>query len=343
MHRLPNLFVLRLVLSLMVLIYHLPITAQNLGLKFDNDLEISKKGVLAVYYFFSLSGFLIIRGLINEIKNKQSIDIFGFYVRRMLRIWPVYFLVIGIGCLLYWVILPIIGIPFETSYNKFYFFISYLFFVPNIFNEIYKVGGILNVTWSIGIEEQFYLFFPMLLMLFRLNYKYLLGLLFVILLFVLLAFPQFYYFKNYYFYFIGGGILAAMEEKLCQKNLWIKLLLLVLFTLDFCTNWLIFNNKFTFHLTHILITAGVIYAVAFNPIFEIKNKLLNYLGKISFGIYMYHMIIITPLLMAIKMINLENHFPVFWLHSLIYLTAVTLTFLLAHLSYKYFESKFHKL
>jgi peptidoglycan/LPS O-acetylase OafA/YrhL len=327
----------------MVLIYHLPITAQNLGLKFVNDLEISKKGVLAVYYFFSLSGFLIIRGLINEIKNKQSIDILSFYIRRMLRIWPVYFLVIGIGCLLYWVILPIIGIPFENSYSKFYFFISYLFFVPNIFNELYKVGGILNVTWSIGIEEQFYLFFPLLLMLFRLKYKYLLGLLFVILLFVLLAFPQFYNFKNYYFYFIGGGILAAMEEKLQQYNIWIKLLLLSFFVLDFTTNWLMFSNKFSFHLTHIFITVGIIYAVAFKPIFNIKNQLLNYLGKISFGIYMYHMIIITPLLMAVKLINLENYFPIFWLSFLIYCSAISLTFLVSHLSFKYFESKFHKL
>lgn len=343
MHKLPNLFVLRLVLSLMVLIYHLPITAQNLGLKFENDLEISKKGVLAVYYFFSLSGFLIIRGLIYEIKNSHSIDIFSFYIRRMLRIWPVYFLVIAIGCLLYWVILPIIGIPFETSYNKLYFFVSYLFFVPNIFNELYKVGGILNVTWSIGIEEQFYLFFPLLLIFFRLNYKYLLGLLFVILLVVLLAFPQFYYFKNYYFYFIGGGILAALENKLKRKNLWIKFVLLSLFILDFTSNWLIFQNKFSFHLTHIFITVGIIYALAFNPIFDIKNQLLNYLGKISFGIYMYHMIIITPLLMAVKMISLENHIPVFCLNLLIYCTAIILTFVVSHLSYKYFESIFHKL
>lgn len=343
MHKLPNLFVLRFVLSLMVLIYHLPITAQNLGLKLDSDLEISKKGVLAVYYFFSLSGFLIIRGLIYEIRNKQSIDIFGFYMRRILRIWPVYFLVIGIGCLLYWVILPIIGIPFETTYNKFYFFISYLFFIPNVFNELYKVGGILNVTWSIGIEEQFYLIFPLLLMLFRLKYKYLLGSLFVLLLFLLLAFPQFYYFKNYYFYFIGGGILAALENKLQQNFFWIKFILLSWFVLDFSTNWFMFSNKFLFHSTHLLLTTGIIYALAFKPMFNIKNRLINYLGKISFGIYMYHMIIITPLLMAVKLINLENYFPVFWLNFLIYCSAISLTFVLSHLSYKYFESKFHKL
>jgi len=63
MHKLPNLYFLRFFLALTVIIYHLPITSQNIGIDFYDNFPIFHKGGVAVFYFFSLSGFLIIRNL----------------------------------------------------------------------------------------------------------------------------------------------------------------------------------------------------------------------------------------------------------------------------------------
>jgi len=85
--RLPNLDVLRFILSLFVLIFHLPQLSKNQNLPYFEGLDLFYKGTQAVYMFFVLSGFLII-GQIYNLKNKNKFNIAKFYKHRALRILP---------------------------------------------------------------------------------------------------------------------------------------------------------------------------------------------------------------------------------------------------------------
>jgi peptidoglycan/LPS O-acetylase OafA/YrhL len=121
-------------------------------------------GFLGVNFFFVLSGFLITYLLIKEKDKNGQIHIVNFWIRRILRIWPLYF-----ACVFYgFVVFPYTkvlagGVPAETA-NLWY----YIGFISN-FDYIQKglpdATG-LGVLWSVAIEEQFYLAWPLILALF---------------------------------------------------------------------------------------------------------------------------------------------------------------------------------
>ena len=113
MNRLPNLDVLRFILASLVIIFHLPQLCRNQGLPYFLDAPIFNRGVEAVYMFFVLSGFLIIKIIYND-KLRDRFSIRKFYMRRILRIFPLYYLILIFGFVFYWQILPVLGIPFEN-------------------------------------------------------------------------------------------------------------------------------------------------------------------------------------------------------------------------------------
>lgn len=114
---LPNLNAIRLFLSIVVIFFHIPRISNSFNIPTYSDLPILQKGTLAVYYFFTLSGFLIIRLLYIEIVNTKSINFKHFYIRRIQRLYPVYYLVFIIGLILYHVLLPLLGISYDYNYN----------------------------------------------------------------------------------------------------------------------------------------------------------------------------------------------------------------------------------
>lgn len=108
------------------------------------------KNGLAVTIFFALSGFLITYLLLVE-KKQGEIKIEKFYLRRIFRIWPIYYLYLFISIVLsfiYWQNLLNIS-------SLFYFFL--LANIPPIF---FNSLPLLSHYWSLGVEEQFYLFWP---------------------------------------------------------------------------------------------------------------------------------------------------------------------------------------
>ena len=99
------------------MLFHIPQFFRNRNLPFYDDMPIFHKGTEAVYVFFALSGFLIIRLLYREREKNGTISIKSFYMRRILRIYPLYFLILIVGFLYYNVILSYMGIPYENDYN----------------------------------------------------------------------------------------------------------------------------------------------------------------------------------------------------------------------------------
>ena len=114
-----------------------------------------KAGAAGVDLFFALSAFLITSLLLKERQETGGISLKYFYLRRILRIWPLYFLVIALG-----VVLP------HTVANQslpWYYVAGYLFFVGNWVHAVFgRPESIAFPLWTVSIEEQFYLIWPLM-------------------------------------------------------------------------------------------------------------------------------------------------------------------------------------
>lgn len=347
MKNLPNLYPLRFVLAIVVVIFHLPTISRTIGLPFcENLLPVFFKGELAVYYFFSLSGFLILRIIYTEISTTRSFDFKRFYLRRIARIYPVYYLVFAIGLLVYHVVLPRLHIPFDINYSLSEIISNFVLLVPNVFVINHPdTGGILIVLWSIGIEEQFYLVVPVLLYLFRKHMIPAIITVLSLLLLVLLLLPAFYQFRNFYFYFLFGGllsILALTRKTQLLHHPFVHISVYALCILSFFTNLFNFSNPFIYHVFNMLVSGFTITLLGDYPRFVVKSRILNYLGKISYGIYMYHMIAITGVLFIVNKYRLFTSLNTTLFTVLLNFLVICCTVLISHLSYRYFESKFYK-
>jgi len=110
-------------------------------------LDLAGNGVTI---FFTLSGFLITYLLLKE-KEISRIKIKDFYVRRVLRIWPLYYLYFAL-CM---ITVALFKVQFDAASVPFYLLLAAN--VPFILNTTLPF---LAHYWSLGVEEQFYLFFP---------------------------------------------------------------------------------------------------------------------------------------------------------------------------------------
>jgi len=152
MRVLPNLTPLRFFLSIFVVLFHVPQFCKNQGLPFFDAWSIFYKGSEAVYMFFSLSGFLIIRQLYLEKKETNTIALKDFYIRRVLRIFPLYYIVLIVGLVYYQIVLPWAGYAFESNYNLNEGIFLSDFFLSNVFDILYHPAYINEVIVHIIIE-----------------------------------------------------------------------------------------------------------------------------------------------------------------------------------------------
>src|SRR4051812_25418181 len=97
----PNLNGVRAIASLMVVIAHIELDKSVFHLRPLNFINLENFGRVGVSVFFALSGFLITYLLLEEKKNFNKITFGDFYMRRILRIWPLYFLVVIVGFFIY--------------------------------------------------------------------------------------------------------------------------------------------------------------------------------------------------------------------------------------------------
>ena len=360
----PNLNGLRFFAALMVVIHHIEQTKSIYGLPNNfSSTTIQIFGELGVVLFFVLSGFLITYLLLEEESQTGGILIRNFYIRRILRIWPLYFLIVILALL----VLPNIPIFVLPGYDRAEIYSDlpgkiflYLFFLPNLVAPLFGIVPYASLTWSIGTEEQFYLTWPVLLKTIK---KYRLLLMFLIVFGYLLVARALYSSRTDFLpfkYELGafwstfnidcmaiGGFFALL---LHAKNSFLKF----------------FQNKYLFYFalvfTSVLLYRGVyfpiltvneikfeylykeFYALWFGVILlnfasnreiliHLESKILRYLGKISYGLYMFHPIcIVLVLSIAFRFKQTSD-----WL---LYPLSLLTTILIASLSYKYFETYF---
>jgi peptidoglycan/LPS O-acetylase OafA/YrhL len=163
----PNLDGLRFIAFFMVFLWH--------GLKHPFEmLEVKNiylqklfylfaNGKTGVSVFFVLSGFLITYLILSEIGLRGKLDVIKFYIRRSLRIWPLYFLLLVLLFGVMPFVMRLTHQDWSFSMNPWYYF-AFLsnFDVLHIYLTNGKDMVASTVTWSVSIEEQFYLVWPLL-------------------------------------------------------------------------------------------------------------------------------------------------------------------------------------
>jgi peptidoglycan/LPS O-acetylase OafA/YrhL len=344
--RIPNLTALRFFLALLVVIFHVSQFFQKRGLPFYNNLPIFNKGTEAVYIFFSLSGFLIIRQLYKEKKVTNLVDLKAFYIRRILRIFPLYYLILSFGFLYYRLILPYFGYDVENNYNLLEGIALSISFFPNIF-ATYSPGGILEILWSIGIEEQFYLFIAPVFLLIKVKKIKLFLLIFTIIYLLLFLNENFNFLAKYsmfFFYFSFSGLCSILLDNKFFNQFINKIyyVIIILFIVHLTSNLFDTNNLLLNHLFNFSLFGLAITALSITPLRLFENKILTYLGKISYGIYMFHAIVMqfTGLIFIkfISSFSFSYTMNVLIINFIVILT----TIIISHISYKYYESYFLK-
>ena len=142
----------RAISVLLVFFYHL-------------ELEFFKFGYLGVDIFFVISGYVITSRLYDELLKNNKINYLSFFIRRVKRIFPVLFFIISIVLIFIIFFQPLdlilgnITVYFFTIFglSNLYYLFSKKDYFDNVFEDVF------GHTWSLGVEEQFYLIFPFFL------------------------------------------------------------------------------------------------------------------------------------------------------------------------------------
>jgi len=311
-------------------------------------------GWTGVDLFFVLSGFLITKRLME---NKDRPDRYAlFYRNRALRIMPLYYLML---VLFYFCVYFLVS---AQNFHRFDLYTNnkaawFLFLQNWVFDqhEATKEGHLVPL-WSLAIEEQFYLIWPWFLYAFYTN-KYFRQILWVIIAGVFLIRNGLYFFngsRNLYtntFCRIDSLVIGALTWFLVQKPLftkkvmWMGITALVILMAGYtCIEGKDPRSPFSAtvgYTAFAFLFASILYTVVINPGSMasriLKNSFLRFTGKISYGIYVFHVPVIIIARSKISPILQEWHLPE---NLLLGIISILITYAISIGSYYYYESYF---
>jgi len=336
----PEIDSLRAIAVLGVIIYHAKLYI--FGYQFFTG------GYLGVDIFFVISGYLIFSLIYKELKISNQLDFKNFYERRARRILPALIFVIIISLIFAWkLILPTSFIDYAKSIIYSLVFTSnfYFFFSGQVYGAESGLLKPLLHTWSLSVEEQFYIIFPLItLLFFKYLNKYIFYLFFSIsiLSFVLSQYLSiynpslnFYLLTSRIWEILCGAMLVFLEDKK-NKNfsnlvsnffVFIGLVLIVLSFLLIESN----NGPSLISIFTIIGTMIVIYFSKPKTLmsFILSNKILVGIGLISYSLYLWHYPIFS-------------FYRIYFLNKSIYYNFIILLliFFISFLTYYFIEKPF---
>ena len=295
----PEIDGLRAISVISVLIYHLEISINH---------QVFSGGFLGVDIFFVISGYLITSIILTDIEAKKF-SLSNFIKRRIRRIIPILFVVILLTTIAAWfILLPSSLVSFSKSTLYTVLFNSNFFFWHDVFlkysHEQAQLYPLLH-TWSLAIEEQYYIIFPIvLLFLIKFLKKYtLLALILTVIVSLSLAQIFINKYPSFTFYMLPfriweiliGSICAYLffykSEYILKKNI-IAFIGLILILLSF-----VLFNKNTPHpsIFTLIPIMGVVSIILCYDSSEknlltkiLANNLMVKLGLISYSLYLVH-------------------------------------------------------
>ena len=165
-NRFTGLNALRFFAAYLVVLHHGETIRHKYGLPNFEGYSFFQNGALAVSFFFVLSGFLITYLLVVELHKTGDVALKKFYWRRILRIFPLYYLLVIIGLCVLPLLLHVMNIPNTQPYSTATGGVLFAFFLSFVVNALYS-SHFLEPLWSIGVEEYFYLMWAPLFKFFR--------------------------------------------------------------------------------------------------------------------------------------------------------------------------------
>ncbi|MCI5057778.1 MAG: acyltransferase [Flavobacteriales bacterium] len=317
-------------------------------------------GKLGVAFFFVLSGFLITHLILVERDKPGGFHIGKFYLRRILRIWPLYYISILIGFFIVPFTLESIGLQMASNEGR---YLNFFFFLANydIFVNGYP-NPALGVQWSLAIEEQFYIIWPVV-------FGFLSKRLLPIILPILIGISFAYYsistsdFLDYHslaalMFLASGGMLSILARNQKFKSiianlpkLLIVLIYIVMIVFTYFNQavfvemgWSYSGNRGILALTYALFFVFIIAEQNYglnSPFKLVQLKRLSRWGReLSYGAYLFHMLPILTIYVCVKYFHITFTHYYFWSFTL---GALIVTLLLSRLFYLILERPFLKL
>lgn len=308
--------------------------------------------------FFVLSGFLITDILLQTREKKNYLR--NFYIRRVLRIFPIYYLVI----ILFFSVVPLLAF-FSEQYD--YYSAHQAFLWTNTQNWLYILyprpgDALLYHCWSLSLEEQFYLLWPFIVLLIKNTRRLLYFTVIILVAGIILRIASWQYFgegyTNYHLQSLTridglaiGCILAVLRyhqpRSLKQKFIGLCCFILGLHVLVFIITQLFINEMPHFRFLGYTSLAAAFGLLVYTAITHrnwftqqiLSNKYLVALGKISYGLYLYH----WPILVLARTF-LQDNFNRLGLgletsYIIVSILAGLLAIALSWLSFHFFEKR----
>jgi peptidoglycan/LPS O-acetylase OafA/YrhL len=285
-------------------------------------------------FFFVLSGFVLTYQAHIEYERTNQFSWYNFTMRRVLRIFPLYFLII-FGS--YFIIpqftklgITLAPIQYYLTFTSNYYSISHVF--------------ILMILWSVAVQEQFYLFISFC---YRFFFKYL-SYISVFMIIISIFYKIYAEYHNYniyantltHFSSFGIGILVARYflggKVIDSKSKFNRIVLLACFIFLVSTSfysgfyWSIVNNTIvSLILGYIILFLSTVVINQNNQIFKVFEQL----GKFSYGLYCFQGVVITFGNIILSKYLGSNQ--VYWIVVINFILLIFISFL----SYRFFEVK----
>ena len=337
---------LRGVAALLVALYHYP----------SSSYLYFKDGFLAVYFFFSLSGFVIALNYFNKIRDFNSLV--QFQKKRFLRIYPIHIFALFVALSIQLVKLILLKFYNFNSANE-AFYPSKLFGVTDFFQHIFLTQSVTNfgyflswnsASWAISAEFYAYLAFGILVLIVR-NNKLIfitLAIIYILLIEIISSKLQIYInpvFLNCLFYFFNGCIVFFIYD----KN---KLRINDISFLSFLIILILWNKYY--YLNNAIFYSTIIFLVLIIKESAFFYKVFNfypfvYFGTISYSFYLLHQPILYLYIQTLKFIfnidfndkgGISTSIGIPYYDTLITVSYILTTLLLAVFTYRHIEKKF---
>lgn len=321
--------------------------------KVDLNISVSVFGLWGVDLFFVISSFLIFYLLIKEQDKFNSIEIKKFFIRRVLRIWPLYYLSIILAYMLTDIKLDALPSFLTFNYNHFM-----------IFDRFSSDHEPLTHLWSLCLEEQFYLIAPLIVVFFNSKSRNIL-LISLLLVPLVVRFVSFNFFNQPLIWsaligradpIIIGGLIAnnfkmisTLKISPLASKIYSSALIFIFIAYNNYLKMEIFNSAYSYTIISIIfglilifsfkgtfsfssknISGNIISNIFCGPFFffanELFGRLLNimaYLGKISFGLYLIHLPLIKYIIHSGSILE--------------YFFVLALSIIMAAISYNFIE------
>lgn len=344
--RLANLDGLRFLAASTVVLAHVEVAKKKAGLPAWGGRFFDNSAQLAVTFFFVLSGFLICWWFLRQEGGVNKSVLRKFYGYRLSRTFPLYFALVALVGVLYW------AVNQQLGYTERRQFLLYALLLPNLADWWYDANEMLGPSWSLAVEESFYFLFPLALR-FGKGKKLVAFLIAATVLFMLLALLlhplvsgdwthyhglQILSFiaDRYRIYAFTTGALAAVLwvsyphrlAMLRQRQYMVLPLAVLLLFLGGVTFSVLTQQVYS-----ILFAASLLVLVCRGKaLLGISMPFVVWGGRISFGVYLLHMLIVMFLLP-----QLQKHPHLQWLAQAMGPAVLLAVLLLAAVVYYCFE------